>query len=214
MSDFWGFLSSLVNWPVDKPLAFIPLFILEELGVPLPLILSGLFTYVGYLVSQGEIQALGMVGVNLLGALVGSTTIYWMARAGLSIPLWRYGSRLTSGKTSLTDLMSRLGSTSSFIVLWFRFSPLPLVIISVSCGLLRIPYRIFAIGVAISSIVWNIIYLMAGFIAGKASQPFLHESSGLIRYAPIFAVWVALGIAFAVTKWRQRVKTKKTAHPN
>ena len=209
MSDILGLLSSLLNLPVENPLAFIPLFVLEEFGLPLPLVLSGLFTYIGYLVSQGQVSALLLVGVNLIGALVGSTVIYWCARAGLSIPLWRYGNRLTLGKASLTEIMSRLGSTSSFIVLWFRLSPLPLVITSACSGLLRISYRVFVLGVAISALLWNVIYMAGGFIAGEASQRFFGESSGPLRYLPVLAVWLAGAVIFAVLRWRRKSKEKK-----
>ena len=209
MTGFLGFLSDLLNLPVDQPLAFIPLFILEELGLPLPLVLSGLFTYIGYLVSQGQTSALVLVGVNLIGAVVGSTLIYWSTRTGLSAPLWRYGRRLTLGHASLTEIMSRLSHKSSFIVLAFRLSPLPLVVTSFCCGLFRISFRVFILGVAISALLWNAIYIAGGFIAGWTSQQFLGDLSGLIRYAPMMVVWVGGAVVFAVHRRRQKSKVKE-----
>ena len=213
MADISSFISNLLNLPVDHPLALIPLFILEEFGLPMPLVLSGLFTYVGYLVSQGHDTALILIAINFIGAVLGSTIIYWCARGGLSIPLWRLGSRLTLGQTSLTEIMSRLGSTNSFIVLWFRMSPLPLVVTSVCSGLLKVPYRIFVIGVGISAVMWNLIYLAGGFIAGWTSQKFIGDLRGPIRYIPILVIWLGSAAVFAILRWRKRVKDKKS-EPN
>jgi membrane protein DedA with SNARE-associated domain len=216
MSELISFITEILNLPVNHPLAFIPLFILEEFGLPLPLVLSGLFTYVGFLASQGQESAMILVGFNLVGAVAGSTVIYWCSRCGLSLPLWRLGSRLTLGQTSFTEMMARLGSTNSFIVLWFRLSPLPLVITSVCCGLLRVRYRIFTLGVAISAITWNLIYLIGGFIAGWTSQQVWGELSGFQRYTPVAVVWIGGAIIFAILRWRKRwnMKRNKVPSPN
>lgn len=194
-----GVIDSLLRLPLDRPLLLVPLFVLEELGLPLPLVLGGLFVYVGYAVSQGRVDALAVVGSNIAGCLLGATGIYWASRAGLASPLQRLLAR-----RQLSSLVpEQLSGRKPLMVFWARFIPVPMVLVTTACGLLRVSYFGFAMAVVAATLVWNVPYVVGGIVMGAAAKQIPAELPAIVRYAPLIVVWLAMAalVPFSLRRW-------------
>lgn len=194
-----------MNIILDKPFLLLPLFILEELGVPLPLVLSGLFIYAGYALSQGAWSAFLFVPVNLGGSLMGATGVYWAVRGGLSLPTLR--------RTLVNRLPSlfrpRKQSSQGWHILAVagaRLVPVPMIIITAGFATVRTPYPAFALGVLLTTLLWNVVFLSGGLGAGLVAARLPGELPAAVRYAPAAVVWIGMLVAFAVFRRRQRAK--------
>jgi len=199
-----------VNFLLTHPYALLPLFVGEEFGLPLPLLLSGAFTYVGFALSHGHIGALALVPVNILGSFLGASAIYGTARAGLAGTLWR---RLRRPHILSFDTEDGLDQPRWYfpIFLGARMAPVPSVLVSATAGLLKVPYYSFVLAVVSSTLLWNLIFILGGVTAGLVAQGMSPSWGTTIRWAPLVVVWIGITVGIAVV-WRRTQKPSSRNH--
>lgn len=206
MAAILEFLTSLLQASLDKPYLLLPLFILEEYGVPFPWILSGLFIYAGYRLSQGEMSVLWLIPVNISGGLIGASTVYWLSRRGLLRFLGRFRRYIRLDDESLNKMQPRIRQWGPLAVFIGRLVPVPVPITSLVSGLYRIPFLGFLFFVALSNFLWNVLYMAGGVLTGHALSYFIQA---LTRPAYLIIVPAAVLIAvfiFLIVKYRYRQK--------
>ena len=169
-------------------LAGFALIYVEESGIPLFIAGDAFLVYVGHrLPSRVPVFVAAWLGFTLAVTL-GATNLYLVAR--------RYGRRLVEHR--LADFLQLTPRTLESAERWFaRWGPWALIFgrhvpglrvpLTVAAGVLLLPYRMFAISIAVSSSAWAAAFLTVGAIFGDSVER-------AIRSRPLVFSAVAVGI--------------------
>jgi membrane protein DedA with SNARE-associated domain len=135
-----------------------------------------------------------------LGAVVGDTTLYWIARtfSGRLEPQFEKARQNDKVATALEFL----GSSAPLLLVAGRYVPGVRFAVNVMMGLTRYPYRSFLLWSAIGGTVWSIYTCGLAYLVATALSGFPLASiviSGLITTA-------ALGVIFVVLRRRRRAQ--------
>ncbi|MBI4235952.1 MAG: hypothetical protein HY688_01175 [Chloroflexi bacterium] len=186
-------------------LALVLLFVSEEMGVPVALVLSGIFVYAGSALSQGSWWVFLLVLLNLLGSFMGATGVYWAARAGVGLPILQ---RTVLARLSSLESQGASAQALGLLgVIGARMAPLPLVFITLGFAAVKLPYLPFIGGVLISTLLWNFLFIVGGYVAGVVSARLPGGPLGIVQYAPVVMIWVVLLVALGVF-YRRRTQKK------
>lgn len=215
MDGLLGALSLTLNASLKNPIILLPVFILEEFGIPFPWILSGLFVYAGYQLSQGDMTVLWLIPVNVAGGTIGSSSLYWMSRLGLLRVLGKFNKFLhrqcnDTSDSKISSYIKRWGPLSVFIG---RMLPIPMPVMTITAGVFRISYLSFAFFAASSNILWNVFYMSAGMLTGHTHQYLLSNLGKTAAWIIIVGLLAAVISAVILIKLRRnsRSRVKETA---
>jgi membrane protein DedA with SNARE-associated domain len=183
-------------------LAGFGLLYIEESGIPLPAPGDVFVMYVGAHVPRylaAWVTAwIGLISVVVLGA----TNLFFISK--------RYGRRLAEGRLGAVVHLSpeRLRRAEGWFerygaiaIIFGRHIPGFRVPITVAAGICRVPYRVFALSVAISTAVWAGAVILIGISFGGRMEAFLrlHRETYWLWAA---AVLVMVGLALLrVRRW-------------
>lgn len=181
-------------------LAVFALIYIEESGVPLFIAGDAFLLYVGHRLPDNLLIFLAAWLGFTLAVTLGATNLYFIAR--------RYGRRLVehrlAGWLHLTP--ARLDRAHR----WFeRWGPWALIVgrhipglrvpLTVAAGILMLPYRVFAISVAVSSSAWAATFLVLGALFGDSIERSIRGRP--LLYGGVLA-GVLLAVAFVVLSHR------------
>jgi membrane protein DedA with SNARE-associated domain len=147
-------------------LVILLIMIVEEAGVPSPIPGDGLLLFAGYLSSTGRLTLAKSLTTIVLGALIGATILYWVARLGGRALVHRYGRFIGLGDRKLDQLrhlFERLGRFGPGLA---RLVPGLRIYASALAGLADIPYPVFLLNVLWAGIVWSLVFLLLGYYFG------------------------------------------------
>lgn len=177
----------------------------EESGVPLPAPGDVFVMYVGAHVPRQWMAWIGAWLGLILVVVLGATNLYFLSR--------RWGRRLaTSGFAEYMHLSHERLERAE---VWFRrYGVLAIIFgrhipgfripITVACGVLGIPYRVFAPSVAVSTAVWAGVMLFIGVRFGPRLAQLLQA------HTFVYFAWAALVVAlFASIFVRQRLRGRR-----
>ena len=168
-SAFLAFLESLIS--PQNPAGLLALFglaVITDIGIPAPFVLDTVLVLTAY---QGLwIHVLLIVAALFVGRQAGSAILYLLSRLlGKAFTRWlrKHFPTLSQG---LDSLSKRLSSWAMLAVATGRLTPGLLQVTSVAAGTIRLPYYQFALGIAISSIVYDGLLVILGFIAANSPK--------------------------------------------
>jgi membrane protein DedA with SNARE-associated domain len=181
----------------DGYLVGFALLYIEESGVPLFIPGDAFLAYVGHRLPHNVPVFLAAWIGFVLAVTFGATNLYLLSR--------RYGRRLLehrfAGLLHLTP--ERLDTAERSFRRW---GPWALIFgrhilglrvpLTVAAGVLKLPYRTFAISVAISSAAWAAVFLMLGLFFGDSverslrSHPLLYFAGGAAIVAAVVVIAV------------------------
>lgn len=176
---------------------------LEESGVPLPVFGDVLVVYLGHRFAGSPVALVG-AWLGLVATIVaGSTNLYLVSR-------W-WGRRLVEGP--LGAILHLTPERVARAERWFGRWGAPAIIfgrhilgfrvpVTVAAGLFRVPYRVFAPSVAVSTAIWAAVWLGLGVEFGDRVGRFLGHHGW--TYVLIPAVAAGLTVAAVVQGWRER----------
>jgi membrane protein DedA with SNARE-associated domain len=181
------------------------LIYIEETGIPLFIPGDVFLLYVGSrLPHDVPILFAAWLGF-VLAVTLGSTNLYLLSR--------RFGRRLIEHRLArfLHITPERVASAEH----WFRrYGPWALIFgrhipgfrvpLTVVAGLLELPYRIFAISVAISSAIWAGVFLALGAVFGSSIEKSIRSNLLLFGEVAVVIVVVAAVVAY--------VRSRRHAH--
>ena len=187
----------------DGYLVGFALLYIEESGVPLFIPGDAFLAYVGHRLPHNVPVFLAAWIGFVLAVTFGATNLYLLSR--------RYGRRLLehrfAGLLHLTPERMKTAEDS-----FRRWGPWALIFgrhifglrvpLTVAAGLLKLPYRTFAISVAISSAAWAAVFLLLGLFFGDSVERSL-RSHPLLYFAGGAAIVVAV-VVVAVVRVRLR----------
>jgi membrane protein DedA with SNARE-associated domain len=164
-----GLFSNLTyDVSLQNPLGLGILFMLgvfTDIGVPLLLTLEIFVLFASYYAGPLSPQVFLIVTMLLLGRETGAAIVYWVCHfIGDPFLEWlrRHFPWFLRG---LNNLKSRIIKRTTLAVAVVRLTPGFLQVPSVIAGTLHLPYVRFALGVAISSLIYDFGLVLFGFIA-------------------------------------------------
>jgi membrane protein DedA with SNARE-associated domain len=194
----------------DGYLVGFALLYIEESGVPLFIPGDAFLAYVGHRLPHNvPVFLVAWVGF-VLAVTFGATNLYLLSR--------RYGRRLLEHRLAgLLHLTPERLDTAEHS--FRRWGPWALIFgrhilglrvpLTVAAGVLKLPYRTFAISVAISSAAWAAVFLLLGAFFGDSVERSL-RSHPLLYGIGSAAIVVAV-IVIAVVRYRRR-PAERPAH--
>ena len=213
--ELMAYLEKLANY---VPLEVFTFFgtILEEILAPIP---SPFVMTITGSIAQAQGHMLGyLIIVALIGAagrVVGTTFLYVLADFFEDIVFGRFGDFLGVSHREVEQIGSRFNGTArdylTLIVL--RSIPvMPSSPISVVCGLIKLNYRVFAIGTAIGSVFRNLFFLWIGFTGLAATESFMEGFESAETVAQILFVLALIGGFYYYYRKRERGELLRSTH--
>ncbi|MGE3855485.1 MAG: DedA family protein [Dehalococcoidia bacterium] len=202
-------LGQLTDWviAVVESLGYVGVALLVTLENVFPPIPSELvLALAGFVASRGEASLPGMIVAATVGSLLGAWILYGAAYLFGPGPVRalvrRYGRwvRITEGDLDMAERWFARWSTLA--VLLCRWVPLVRSLISVPAGFSRMPFLPFTLYTTVGSLVWNAIFVSAGFALGERWETVLHYSDYFELAAILAMVAIALYVAYRLARRR------------
>lgn len=195
MFEHYGYFVLLLGLPVD----FIAL--------PLPPGQTTL-TYTGYLAYKGVLQFVPSLLAGYAGSVIGVTITYWLGRR-IGAPLVeRYGKWIFLKPSHLEKTRRIYEKYGNKMLLINFFVPGVRQFFGYFVGIIRIPYRTFALYAYTGAAIWVTAFVGIGFVFGEQWQ----YAIGLVeKYLKYFFMGLgALLLVIVYMKWRKwRLKVAK-----
>ena len=191
---------------------FLPGFALlyiEESGIPLPAPGDVFVMYVGVHVPRHFAAWIAAWLGLILAVVLGATNLYLISR--------KYGRRIATSSFAEYIHLSheRLESAERWFrrygvlaIIFGRHIPGFRIPITVACGVFRIPYRVFAPSVAVSTAIWAGVVLIIGINFGPRLGDLLRA------HAYLYFIWGAIVVGLVASIFiRQRLRGRRAAAP-
>ncbi len=131
---------------------------LKEIGIPFPGVSQGALMYAGWQIATGnQFSGLAIIFSVFAGCLLGASAAYWSGRFGGNRIVDRFGKRIGFTAERLEQIKNKIA---------MRLFLLLKVSLSLSAGILRVPYVKYLTGVVIAMIAWETLYVAIG-VAGQ-----------------------------------------------
>jgi membrane protein DedA with SNARE-associated domain len=201
-----SWLTAIVDWSVSLMEVIGPIgagiaIALENLFPPLPS--EVILPMAGLTASRGTFTIAEALIWTTLGSLVGALILYglgaWLGADRLRAVARRMPLMKPDDVDRTIAWFHRHGGKAVF---FGRMIPLFRSLISIPAGVARMPLWKFALLTTAGSLVWNAIFVMAGFWLGEA-WPVVEEFAGILQYVVIAAVVVAIAW-FVIARLRSR----------
>lgn len=145
------------------------------------------------LAAQGSLDLSLVIAAGALGAIVGDSTLYWIARRGSS----RIGPQVEKAKQNekVSAALRFLGDNGPIMLVFGRYVPGLRFVISATMGLSRYPYRRFLAWSALGGALWATYTSLLAYFVGTALSSFPLASvviSGLITTAAIAVLFFVI----------------------
>jgi membrane protein DedA with SNARE-associated domain len=188
---FAQFEASLVSLVEKVPLelfTFVASFI-EEVIAPIPsagvLIITGSFAA---LQDRSVVDLIPLVLVAALGKSLGAIIVYFFSDKLSRYFFSRFGSLLKVSDEEIAQFGARItGTTRDYLVLTAcRALPIvPSSAVSVGCGVLKIPFRLFIITTVIGTIVRDSVFIYAGYTGTDFLRQLTEQTVNVESYLQI-----------------------------
>lgn len=169
---------------------------LENLFPPVPSEL--ILPLAGFTASQGDMSLLSAILWTTLGSLVGALALY-----GLGASLGRERTRAIAAKLPLVKL-SDIDKTEAWFakhgvkaVFFGRMIPLFRSFISLPAGVEKMRLSTFALFTTLGSLIWNTIFVLAGYLLGQHWY-LVEEYAGLLSRAVVITSVLTVAVFVAV----------------
>jgi membrane protein DedA with SNARE-associated domain len=179
-----------------------------EVGIPTLFAIDTVVLFASFQVGLFSNELLLVILALLLGRLLGSSVIYWPSRYfGQRFLKWlsKHQPKICS---QLNSVAGRLSTRATVSVALARLTPGLLTAVSVGAGTVKVKFRYFAGGVALSSIIADLSLVVIGVLAKTGTGAFGIKletwQAGVAAFVLILAGW---GLFFVI----QRRKGKKAA---
>ncbi|MEX2446707.1 MAG: DedA family protein [Dehalococcoidia bacterium] len=202
-------LDALAEWVVDivESLGYVGVALLVTLENVFPPIPSEIvLALAGFVASRGEASVAGMIAAATVGSVTGAWVLYGCAAligpVRLHALVRRYGRWVRISEDELSRAEAWFDRWSTLAVLLCRCVPLVRSLISIPAGFRRMHPGRFTLYTAIGSLVWNTLFITAGYLLGEQWErvvPF----ADYFQYLTLGAIGI-VAVAFLVSRYRRR----------
>jgi membrane protein DedA with SNARE-associated domain len=174
---------------------------IEEVIAPVPsaavLLLTGSFAAVQ------DVTLLGLIPLILLAALgktIGAIFVYYLSDKIGSTVITRFGKFFDVSHEEITSFGQKVTGSAKDYLLLITFRALPIIpssVVSIGCGLLKIPFKLFLITTLIGTIVRDSIFLYIGYRGTQVLNAFATKSADIESIIQaIFLATIAATLAY------------------
>lgn len=213
MTDSGSWLSALADWTVSLmdivgPAGAAAAIAMESVFPPLPS--EAILPMAGLAASRGSFTLFEALAWTTAGSVAGAFLLYglgaWLGAARLR----RIAERMPLMQADDVDRtiawFARHGGAAVF---FGRMLPIFRSLISIPAGVARMPLWRFGLLTAAGSLLWNSVFVLAGFFLGEQWH-IVEEYAGILQYVVIAAVIGALAW-FVVARMRQLAAGRRAA---
>jgi membrane protein DedA with SNARE-associated domain len=199
-------MDGIVGWVVD---------LMEALGAPgvgLAIALENVFPplpsevflpLAGFAASRGDLSLVAAIVWTTIGSVVGALALY-----GLGAALGRHRLRAIADRMPLVDVGDIDKAEAWFAehgpkaVFFGRMVPLVRSMISVPAGVERMSIPLFLALTAAGSLIWNSIFVVAGYLLGE-NWHIVESYAGILSKVVLVAIAIAV-VVFVILRIRRR----------
>ncbi|MGH3045155.1 MAG: DedA family protein [Gaiellaceae bacterium] len=185
---------SLTEYVSGSPWTYAFLFVIAALDVIIPLVPSETSVILaGVLASTGDLNLVLVILFAAGGAILGDNISYWIGRkvGHRIVDRWFKGERRKQVDWAHKQVQERGG----YLIIIGRFIPGGRTAVTLSCGMLEMPWRRFISFDVVAGLVWGTYAAMLGYVGGRTFEE--NPFKGFI-----LAFVVALGIAGVIEAYR------------
>jgi membrane protein DedA with SNARE-associated domain len=178
---------SLTDLVSGSPWTYVFLFVISALDVIIPLVPSETSVILaGVLASSGDLELVLVILFAAAGAIVGDNTAYWIGRTVGHRIVDRFfkGERRKQVDWAHKQVEERGG----YLIVIGRFIPGGRTAVTLSCGMLEMPWRRFIAFDVAAGLVWGAYAAMLGYAGGHTFED-----------NPFYGFLLAFAIALLVT---------------
>jgi membrane protein DedA with SNARE-associated domain len=170
---------------------------LENLFPPIPS--EVILPLAGFTASQGEMSLVAAIVWTTLGSVFGALVLYWIGALIGRDRLRAVAARVPLVKVSDIDRTEAWFARHGRKTVFFgRMVPLFRSFVSIPAGVERMPMVTFLLLTALGSLIWNSVFVMAGYLLGENRQ-IIEDYAGTYQKA-VLAVGVMAVAAFVVVR--------------
>ena len=160
----------------------------------------------GFTASQGDFSLTEALVWTTLGSVVGALVLYWLGRVVGRDRVRAFAVRLPLVNAKDIDTAEVWFVRHGYKAVFFgRMLPIVRSAISVPAGVERMPVGRFVVYTTGGSLVWNTIFVVAGYQLGER-WVLVERYAEVLQYV-VIAVAVAAAVWFVVSRLRRRVRT-------
>jgi membrane protein DedA with SNARE-associated domain len=137
---------------------------LMEVGLPFPFVLDTALLVAGFEAGLISFEVLFLMIALFLGRLIGSSALFWLSRLLGGVFIRWLEKRSSSLPGKITILANKFRRHVPVAIALARFTPGLLTASSVVAGVIRVNYWYFVLGIALSSLLADVIILVLGFL--------------------------------------------------
>ncbi len=157
------------------------------------------------LAAQGALDLVPVMLAGALGAVLGDSALYWIARTGAK----RIAPQLEKAKRNekVVAALDFMGSSAGLLLVAGRYVPGLRFAVNATMGLSAYPYRSFLLWSSVGGVAWSVYTCGLAYLIGKALAEFPLASiviSGLVTTA-------VFGVLFVVVRRNRKGQAKPTA---
>jgi membrane-associated protein len=189
---------SLTEFVSGSPWTYAFLFVVCALDAIFPLVPSETSVILaGVLASTGDLNLVLVILFSAGGAIAGDNASYWIGRTVGH----RFVNRFFRGeRRKQVDWAHRqVEQRGGYLIIIGRFIPGGRIVVTLSCGMLEMPWRRFIAFDVVAGLVWGTYAAMLGYVGGRT-----FEESPLKGFLLAFAVALAVAGLIEGFRWLRR----------
>jgi membrane protein DedA with SNARE-associated domain len=189
---------SLTDYVSGSPWTYLFLFVIAALDVIIPLVPSETSVILaGVIAATGDLVLFAVILFAAGGAVLGDNTAYWIGRKAGPRIVARFfsGERYKRIEWAEKHVVERGG----YLIIVGRFIPGGRTAITLSCGLLEMPWRRFIAYDIPAGLLWASYAALLGYFGGKA-----FEEQPWKGFLVAFAVAIGITGAIELYRWLRR----------
>jgi membrane-associated protein len=201
----WIVITLILNWlgsndgfsvvdPANPRRSYVAVFLLIALDAVIP-IFPGETTLnaAATAASQGTLDLVPVIVAGALGAIVGDSALYWIAR--------RYTTRIepqlqkAQQNPKIAEALTILHGNAGLMIVGGRFVPGMRFLVNATMGISKFPYRRFLLWSVIGGVLWSVYTCLLAYAVGTAFAGFPLASvliSGVITTIVIAAIFIVV----------------------
>jgi membrane-associated protein len=189
---------SLTEYVSGSPWTYVFLFVVSALDAIIPLVPSETSVILaGVLASTGDLVLVLVILFAAGGAIAGDNVSYWIGRkvGPRFVDRFFKGERRKQVEWAHRQVEERGG----YLIVIGRFIPGGRIVVTLSCGMLEMPWRRFITFDVVAGLVWGTYAAMLGYVGGRT-----FEESPLRGFLLAFAVALAVAGVIEAYRWYRR----------
>jgi membrane-associated protein len=192
---------SLTDFVSGSPWTYLYLLVVSAVDVVFPVVPSETSVILGgVLASSGDLLLVLVVASAAAGAIIGDNVAYWLGRKA-ERPLRR---RFFSGEREHRLLWAerQIKERGPYLIVVGRFIPGGRTAVTVSAGILHMPYPRFLAADVLAGVLWGLYAALLGYAGGRT-----FEEQPWKGFVAAFAVALAVTGVVEVVRWVRRRRT-------